>query len=73
MRKELASIRKKGLPKAGQEPEVETDDLVIESDEAGESLAPGDEAAESPEEEATELEALPDDVILEEARRRGLV
>jgi len=85
MRKELMQIRKKGLPKAGKEHEVETDELVIEAepDEAVEAMAPGghDEAAEgvalagteSPEEEMAELKALPDDVILEEAKRRGLV
>ena len=86
MKAHLSKLRKSGAPKAKAEAEAEDELMVPEGHEESETpaeeaveelaLAPDGEVhagEETPEEEQAELEALPDDVILEEAKRRGLV
>ena len=87
MKAHLSKLRKSGAPKAKAEAETEDELSIPEGHE--ESETPAEEAVEelalAPDageahageetaaEEQAELEALPDDVILEEAKRRGLV
>lgn len=73
----LSQLKKMKMPEKGQELDLSELDKegspADDSQDATEEGSPEEEANESPAEESKELDAIPDDLLLAEVKKRGLM